>query len=83
MSSEDRCPTHSVFKYSYPQQISGKVVIRQAGRDGSGAPDDRSVEVEQSDVTVKGEGVEVRMDENLLDLYQLLAWIWTTFVIVS
>lgn len=57
--------------------------VREAGRDGCGAPDNGSGKVQQRDVTVEGEGVEVRMNEDLLNLYQLLTWIRTLLIKVS
>lgn len=57
--------------------------VRQAGGDGGGAPEDGPGEVEEGDVAVEGEGVEVRMDEDLLNLYHLLIWIRSFLIIVS
>lgn len=67
----------------YPQQVSGQVEVWQAGGDGRGAPDDRLSQVEQGDVAVEGVSVEVRMDDDLLDLYRLLARIRTFLIIVA
>lgn len=68
---------------SYLQQVLGQVGVRQTGREGGGAPDDGLSEVNESDVTVKGEGVEVRMNKDLLNLYLLLSWIRTLLIDVS
>lgn len=68
---------------SYPQQVRGQVRIRQAGRRGRGAPQNRFHQVQQSNVAVESEGVEVRMDHHLLDLDLLLALVRTLFVVVS
>lgn len=57
--------------------------VRQADREGGGAPDHRLSQVNESDVTVEGEGVEVRMNEDLLNLYLLLTWIRTLLIGVS
>ena len=54
--------------------------VRQAGWDRRGAPDNWLGEVEESDVTVKGEGMEMRMNDDFLDLYQLLTWIRTLLI---
>lgn len=59
------------------------MAVGEAGGDSSGAPDDGPGEVQQSDVAVKGEGVEVRMNEDLVNLYQLLTWIRTLLIKVS
>lgn len=67
----------------YPQQVSGQVRVRQAGRDCGGAPEGRPGQVEQGDVAVEGVGVEMRMSDDLLDLYLLLVGIRTFFIVVT
>lgn len=57
--------------------------VRQAGGEGGGAPGDGLGQVNESDVTVEGEGVEVRMNKDLLNLYLLLSWIRTLLISVS
>lgn len=56
------------------------MAVREAGGDCNGAPDDRPGQVQQGDVTVEGEGVEVRVNEDLLNLYQLLIWIRASLI---
>lgn len=71
------------FLSGYLEQVLGQVWVGQAGRDGSGAPDNRLGQVDESDVAVEGEAVEVRVDQDLLDLYELLTWIPALLVMVS
>lgn len=56
--------------------------VGQAGWYRCGAPEDRLGQVDERNVAVKGEGVEVRVDNDLLDLYELLLWIRTLLIIV-
>lgn len=57
--------------------------VGEAGGDCGGALLYRPGEIEQSEVAVEGEGVEVRMNDDLLDLDLLLAWIGTLLVVVT
>lgn len=57
--------------------------VGEAGGDCGGPLLNRPGEIEQSEVAVEGEGVEVRMNDDLLDLYLLLAWIGTLLVVVT
>lgn len=59
------------------------MLVRQAGGQRRGAPGDGPAQVQERDVAVEGEGVEVRMDEDLLDLYPLLSRIRTLLISVS
>lgn len=76
-------PTSRHAPVVVPEKVSGQAEVRQTGGDGRGAPDDRLGQVEQGDVAVKGVSVEVRMDDDLLDLYRLLVRIWTFLIIVA
>lgn len=75
--------TTPTINTAHLQQILGQVGVWEAGGHRRGSPDDRLCQVQQSDVTVEGESMEVRMNEDLLDLYQLLARIRPLLVIVS
>lgn len=68
---------------AHPQQILGEVGVWEAGGGRGGPPDDGSGQVEESHVTVEGVGVEMRMDEGLLDLDELLPGIRTPFIVIS
>lgn len=57
--------------------------VGQADGEGGGAPDHRLSQVNESYVAVEGEGVEVRMNEDLLNLYLLFTWITTLLISVS
>lgn len=67
----------------YLQQVLGQVGVGQAGGEGGGAPDRGLSQVNERDVAVEGEGMEVRMNEDPLDLYLLLACIGTLPIGVS